>query len=226
MDQGHDLAHLDPLAGPFASGLAAATPTPLLSAWTTAAAPLWRRWRALDRLRHFQQTWNGKTATVAVKLNLSSTTRASHHPPPLGLITPWKAYAEAGSSLRGCWKTAALPMPTARWRPTAAPHQLSPARPLRSDNAITWSYQATYHFADLLHYQLYDYAKPEAPEVQNRADDSFELTTANGKELLIVRGRAAGTTLDGRQVELRVDAQLERASRASANVCELGRRLE
>ncbi|HXU80100.1 MAG TPA: hypothetical protein VN914_01800 [Polyangia bacterium] len=202
---------------------------PLCAADTTKGAPVAKMAGTWTGSGTFGQTWNGKTASVPVKLNLELDEQGVPGTlPALGMISPWHAYPGGGpGSLRGVLEAggAAFAYCSMEADGSANLINLAPRSRCGSDSAVEWSYEASYRFADLLEYQLYDYDQPGAPQVRVEATDSFQLTTTGGKETLIVRGRAVGATIDGKQpIELRVDAQLTRGEANYDSGCRLGPR--
>jgi hypothetical protein len=180
----------------------------------------------------FQQTWNATTTAVEVKLTLEFDEEGVPKTlPALGFISPWRAYGGGGgppASLREALDKGGQAYAYCALEADGSANRIAmePVSRCGTDSAVEWRYQATYRFADLLNYNLYDYNRPEAPEVKVEATDSFLLATVGGVERLTVRARAAGaTTADQRPLEMRFDAQLERGLQSYGNACELGRRV-
>jgi hypothetical protein len=193
---------------------------------TTVGAPVAKMAGTWTGAGTFQQTWNGKTASVPVNVNLELDQQGVPGTlPALGMISPWKAYAQDGPSLRITLEQGGTAFAYCQMEADGGANviQLNPVSRCGTDRSVEWRYQAYYRFADLLGYELYDYARPDAPEVSVDASDSYLLSTVNGRDTLSVRGRA--TSASGQPLELRFDATLERGTKPYGLTCQLGRPL-
>jgi hypothetical protein len=222
--------------GLAACGETESTELPLCTSDATKGAPVAKMAGTWTGTGTFQQTWKGKTKSVSVKLNLVFDEQGAPRTlPALGFVSPWYVYASGDGpepSLRASLESGGAVYAACGGEADGDANKLAltPVSRCGTDSAVEWKYQARYRFADLLQYEIYDYAKPEAPEVKLSASDAFKLTAVGGKETLLVRGRAAGMAIGSGEevlaVELSLDAQLERGQKTYDNVCELGRQVE
>jgi hypothetical protein len=202
------------------------TEAPLCAMDTTVGAPVAMMAGTWTGSGIFRQTWNGKTTSVPVDLNLEFDQQGVPGTlPALGMISPWKTYAQAGASLRTTLEGGGTAFAYCGLEADGSANLIDLGAVSRcgNENSVEWRYQAHYHFADLLHYEIYDYSRPDAPEVMLEATDSYLLGKLAGHDALVVRGRATGTTDSGQPVELRFDATLERGEKVYGLRCQLGR---
>ncbi len=179
----------------------------------------------------FEQELGGKTARVDIVVNLSFDGRGfSDVLPSLGVLSPWRLYvvSQPGAAPDD-WNGEALQQGGTIYVfcPFEADGSANQVQVVSNGDVFDVShreYLATYRFADLLTYELYDYDKPGAPQATVTAVDSYRLSGEGAGQRLLVTGRGSGTVSSGSQpIQLRFDAKLERGrSDNPSSSCRLG----
>jgi hypothetical protein len=177
----------------------------------------------------FTQSWAGTTETVRHLLNLvvgdDGIPRAL---PALGVVAPWGVYVASNRALdlspgetleRGgsVWAFC-------RAEKAASANEIV-VRPLGHFGDVDraeWRYQASYRFADLIHYQRHDYVGPTAVPVTVEARDAYQLEGAGSAEALRMSGRAMGKAVTGEALVLELEVVLTRGHSVLVDQCRLG----